>query len=52
MLERVRKAKKMQQHDVRKCKSAIRFMLEGMLIDSATEDTWADATFVPDKVVA
>jgi hypothetical protein len=42
----------MQQHDVRKCKSAIRFMLEGMLIDAATEDTGANATVVPDKVVA
>jgi hypothetical protein len=51
-LERVKKAKIMQQHDVRKCKSAIRFMLEGMLIDAATEDTGADATAVPDKVVA
>jgi hypothetical protein len=51
-LERVKKAKTMQQHDVRKCKSAVRFMLEGMLIDAATEDTGADATVVPDKVVA
>jgi hypothetical protein len=51
-LERVKKAKIMQQHDVRKCKSAIRFMLEGMLIDAAAEDTGADATVVPDKVVA
>jgi hypothetical protein len=51
-LERVKKAKIMQQHEVRKCKSAIRFMLEGMLIDAATEDTGADATVVPDKVVA
>jgi hypothetical protein len=51
-LERVKKAKIMQQHDVRKCKSAILFMLEGMLIDAATEDTGADATVVPDKVVA
>jgi hypothetical protein len=36
-IERVKKAKIMQQHDVRKCKSA-------------TEDTGADATVVPDKI--
>jgi hypothetical protein len=51
-LERDKKAKIMQQHDARECKSAIWFTLEGMLIDAATADTGADATVVPDKVVA
>jgi hypothetical protein len=41
----------MQQHDVRKCKSAIQFMLEGTRIDEATEDTGADVTVVVGTVV-
>jgi hypothetical protein len=51
-LERIKKAKMTQQHDVRKCKSAIRFMLEDVIIDAAAEDTGADATVVPDAVIA